>query len=418
MGKIELTPSELLNQSAEMNSLAGQYESLFSGVSSILNDVNANWSANLANNFGGKMKTAQSSFSNVTSMLKNGAEAARTSAENFQSIDSQLAKASEGYATDNIKATAVVSSTQTKLKSSWLDKLQKRISSGVHSINTGEAKAVNLFESAVSSVIENYKNKGCTWKFLKCGSAIAASIVAVTSAAAAWGMTAGSGGLGAPIASLVTVHSANTIANSFSDFYNCLLGDTEQVGEVNYLKSIDETILGKTWGDAVYNLGSIADAFFSVKALSGSLKQAPDMASAIKGAGSDLKAGAGGILGIAKDVFGGQTKLSHVKVQIDLLGKELTHLNDLNKCIGILEKVGKTTKKIGNSIFESVYGWTNPGDTYNSSITDLIFGENNSFSNIKEVYEGVKDVKDVFTPDTYSDLIDAYRADKIQYGNS
>ena len=44
MGKIQLTPEELLSQSQEMSSLKNQYESLFQSVDGILNDVNNSWS--------------------------------------------------------------------------------------------------------------------------------------------------------------------------------------------------------------------------------------------------------------------------------------------------------------------------------------------------------------------------------------
>lgn len=91
MAKIKLTPSELIAQGAEMNGLKSQYENLFLSVEGILQAVNQNWSANLSNNFSGKLKAAQDSFAGITVMLQNGAQAAVNSAGSFESLDSQLA---------------------------------------------------------------------------------------------------------------------------------------------------------------------------------------------------------------------------------------------------------------------------------------------------------------------------------------
>lgn len=90
--KILLTPAELQAQAVEMRTLAEDYEALFGNVGSTLNKVNGNWSANLANNFTGKITTAQRSFQLVTQELMNGAQIADTSAKTFESVDSQLAK--------------------------------------------------------------------------------------------------------------------------------------------------------------------------------------------------------------------------------------------------------------------------------------------------------------------------------------
>lgn len=92
MGKIELTPSELLSQSNELSSLAERYESLFSNVSSVLNNVNTGWSEILSNNFEGKILSAQKRFSGIVNALNQGANVANTSATSFENVDSLLAK--------------------------------------------------------------------------------------------------------------------------------------------------------------------------------------------------------------------------------------------------------------------------------------------------------------------------------------
>lgn len=82
-GNIKLTPEELLAQSTEMASIQSEFESLFSQVTSSLNNLNGSWSEALAGNFSGKISAAQKSFSAVAEMMANGATAARVSANTF-----------------------------------------------------------------------------------------------------------------------------------------------------------------------------------------------------------------------------------------------------------------------------------------------------------------------------------------------
>ena len=82
-GNIKLTPEELLAQSTEMASIQSEFESLFSQVTSSLNNLNGSWREALAGNFSGKISAAQKSFSAVAEMMANGATAARVSANTF-----------------------------------------------------------------------------------------------------------------------------------------------------------------------------------------------------------------------------------------------------------------------------------------------------------------------------------------------
>ncbi len=91
MAKIQLSPEELLSQSSEMAALEAEYENLFSGMNGILNSVNDSWSANLANNFSGKINTAKNSFQNLTALLRQGAQLASVSARNFVNADNASA---------------------------------------------------------------------------------------------------------------------------------------------------------------------------------------------------------------------------------------------------------------------------------------------------------------------------------------
>ena len=93
---IQLTPQELLSQSAEMLRLQEDFEELFSQSESLLNQVNENWSARLANNFSAKLLSAQKGFRQISDMLGAGGSLAADSARTMESVDSLLAKSMGG----------------------------------------------------------------------------------------------------------------------------------------------------------------------------------------------------------------------------------------------------------------------------------------------------------------------------------
>lgn len=90
--RIKLTPNELKGQASQMLALGNEFEQLFDGVVSDLNSVNRNWSANLANNFTGKITSAQGRFKHISDMLASGAAVANLSANNYEEADSLLTK--------------------------------------------------------------------------------------------------------------------------------------------------------------------------------------------------------------------------------------------------------------------------------------------------------------------------------------
>ncbi len=89
-GKISLTPEELLSQSQEMSSLCREFGSLFQKNQRILQQVNDNWSVNLARNFAGKITSAQRISSAITDMLDTGAKVAQSSAQAIKDVDQSL----------------------------------------------------------------------------------------------------------------------------------------------------------------------------------------------------------------------------------------------------------------------------------------------------------------------------------------
>ena len=221
MKQIQITPAELRTQAAELNSLRAEYESLFSNLNSVLNRTNDAWSENLSHNFVGKISSTQKSCSSILEALQWGSTAATKSAESFETVDNTLANGlNESAASDGgssaggsngggfrggrIKQgeTAPGSSgggfrgeeSTGDTKASWWDKIKEKVNTGKEKISTGVANAVDWTKGAVSTVVNDYKNKGVSWKIVKTAGAVASGIGAVVSAAA------GGGGKMSPLA--------------------------------------------------------------------------------------------------------------------------------------------------------------------------------------------------------------------------
>lgn len=431
MKQIQITPAELRTQAAELNSLRAEYESLFSNLNSVLNRTNDAWSENLSHNFVGKISSTQKSCSSILEALQWGSTAATKSAESFETIDNTLANGLNGNAASDGGSSAGGSNgggfrggrikegktapgssgggfrgeeSTGDTKASWWDKIKEKVNTGKEKISTGVANAVDWTKGAVSTVVNDYKNKGVSWKIVKTAGAVASGIGAVVSAAAAWGVTGGSAGLAAPAAVLVTAHSVNTLTSSFSDIYNCWFGDKEQVGNVNVLKSLDQKVLGETAGSIAYNVGSLTATIASISALVGKVKQAPDLWKAIKGTGKELKEGASNLWGLAGDVVKGNIPLSHLGAQLSLLNMSMENVNDVSKCFGIVTTAGKTTKKLADAVAEPIAKAINPDTNYGASFVEKIFGKD---STAAKAYKDVKGAASLFEKENYKTLGDA-----------
>lgn len=431
MKQIQITPAELRTQAAELNSLRAEYESLFSNLNSVLNRTNDAWSENLSHNFVGKISSTQKSCSSILEALQWGSTAATKSAESFETVDNTLANGLNGGEFGGGGGGGRIEGGETApgssgggfrgeestgdTKASWWDKIKEKVNTGKEMISTGVAKAVDWTKGAVSTVVNDYKNKGVSWKIVKTAGAVASGIGAVVSAAAAWGVTGGSAGLAAPAAVLVTAHSVNTLTSSFSDIYNCWFGDKEQVGNVNVLKSLDQKVLGETAGSIAYNVGSLTATIASISALVGKVKQAPDLWKAIKGTGKELKEGASNLWGLAGDVVKGNIPLSHLGAQLSLLNMSMENVNDVSKCVGIITTAGKTTKKLADAVAEPIAKAINPDTNYGASFVEKIFGKD---STAAKAYKDVKGAASLFEKENYKTLGDAYKADQLQTGNN
>ncbi|MCR4609908.1 MAG: hypothetical protein K5750_09485 [Eubacterium sp.] len=89
---IELDPQLLLEQSQQMNSIYGAFESLFSGLLSDLKGLNSSWSDMLSNNFTGKITAAQKSFMGSMGMIKTSSDSTKSVAEAMLGISASAGK--------------------------------------------------------------------------------------------------------------------------------------------------------------------------------------------------------------------------------------------------------------------------------------------------------------------------------------
>lgn len=94
--KIVLDAAELLSQSESLKSLGDEYDAMFTKVTSILNEMNDGWSENLANNFVGKISTAQKGFSKIVEMLMCGQTVAKEAATSFEDVNAVMARQISG----------------------------------------------------------------------------------------------------------------------------------------------------------------------------------------------------------------------------------------------------------------------------------------------------------------------------------
>ena len=393
MGKIQVTPELLLAQSAEMEALGREYESLFSGVTGTLNQMNGWWSPLLAHNFVGKISSAQRSFSDVVNMLSTGATAAKNSATTFSSVDSELAQVINGKGSDVNVGTAGGagsfggggssggrgSSRGFDTEAKWWDKIGHGVAAGaadfyediksdvldfaedVHDgaknlaedIKVGAAKVVDWGKDTVNYWVDNYKEKGWVYKTIQTGKAVASIAGAAIATAGLWGLTAGTAGVATPLAVVGTVYNANTVANAGADLYNIWFGDIEKVGETNILKTTLETAggavgkalgdeeLGETIGSVAYTAGSITSVVANVSGLAGKVIQTDGVS--LEAAAGEVKDGIKGVWDIATN-----TQINSIFNIKQAIGYDLTLLG---YTLPNLSQVGSIVNLFSNDIY-------------------------------------------------------------------
>ena len=251
-GEIKITPELLNNQAILLSSLQEEYESLFSSVSSDLNRMNGNWSSLLANNFSGKINSAQKSFSNVVSMLEAGAKAATESANTMQSVDQALAKMSLGDGNVGVKKkssgasspTGVVTKKKSSSKKKGLfDDICKSVGPAVKKakkkVKSVIKDAVKEVKDKVEELRKSYDEKGAVYEVVQ-GISIGLKVVKGVGKMAAGiaGLVAAvpSGGLTGPVAVLSIISGANDIFNGLTDAALIHEGMYNEVGKHNFMK--------------------------------------------------------------------------------------------------------------------------------------------------------------------------------------
>ncbi|MCM1244431.1 MAG: WXG100 family type VII secretion target [Roseburia sp.] len=319
MAGIKITPEELKGQAAQMTSLQSQYESLFRSVASELNGMNQNWSSLLANNFVGKINSAQKGFSVIESILQMGATAALQSAKTMKSMDSALAKM---FGDDAMlhrggsksisahggggKKLTVSKSNRPKAKTeknSWLKSVGKAVKKKASKVSSKIKKDVKNWVNDAKQLVEyakeSYNDHGLVYKVVEYGKAAVKVVAGATKAAVAIGTIAGTGGLGTVAAVAAFASGCNDIWNAVDDVKNIHNENYEKVGKTNALKNIMEEFgasigeelgneeLGKAVGNKAFYGLDLVGTIYSLGTSYDKLKQATP--SNFSKVGSELK---------------------------------------------------------------------------------------------------------------------------------
>ena len=116
----QLDTGLLLSQSQEMLSLKAAYEDLFANITQDLQGINSNWSSLLANNFAGKISSAQRTFLGTLGMLQNSAGSAAMVANAFSEFD--MTQAARILGVDNVSLNGLGDKAMSTLLNSALGK--------------------------------------------------------------------------------------------------------------------------------------------------------------------------------------------------------------------------------------------------------------------------------------------------------
>lgn len=256
-GNIKLTPEELLAQSTEMASIQSEFESLFSQVTSSLNNLNGSWSEALAGNFSGKISAAQKSFSAVAEMMANGATAARVSANTFSEPGAVLSLICGGGESGSFSGSSdllswIAENAQTGVNSN----LMIGAISKMTGVDAAGAKDIlgKVMKGDYEGVLDTVADKGIDW-VAGALSGDLGSDTWVGQLEEATGGTLGLAGLEKSFGKNVLGSTLGNAKNIVKDMY---FGDgnpayeLEQLGEMAWNSGAGSVI--KTTSDAAYNV--------------------------------------------------------------------------------------------------------------------------------------------------------------------
>ena len=256
-GNIKLTPEELLAQSTEMASIQSEFESLFSQVTSSLNNLNGSWSEALAGNFSGKISAAQKSFSAVAEMMANGATAARVGANTFSEPGAVLSLICGGGESGSFSGSSellswIAENAQTGVNSD----LMIGAISKMTGVDAAGAKDIlgKVMQGDYEGVLDTVADKGIDW-VAGALSGDLGSDTWVGQLEEATGGTLGLAGLEKSFGKNVLGSTLGNAKNIVKDMY---FGDgnpayeLEQLGEMAWNSGAGSVI--KTTSDAAYNV--------------------------------------------------------------------------------------------------------------------------------------------------------------------
>ena len=289
----QLDTALLLGQSQEMLSLKAAYENLFDTITQDLHGINASWSSLLANNFAGKISSAQRSFTGALGMLQNSAGSAAMVANAFAEFD--MTQAAKIMGVDNISwknmgdqamSTLLnsalgkrfieqfgdafsqdnIGDMYEKLPSSvkaWIKKLKKDAIKNYlkNNWNSDDSDVVDAIESALKMdwdvVIDKYEN-GDYLGVISEAEGVMGDVgeigikMIIEAAAEAQGLTLDSSDLGQYVK-----YTINLIEDGTEAATECLLGEPTIGKALNFAWSVTGKPVLDTAGDKVYKVVSL-----------------------------------------------------------------------------------------------------------------------------------------------------------------
>lgn len=286
----QLDTGLLLSQSQEMLSLKAAYDDLFANIAQDLQGINSNWSSLLANNFAGKISSAQRTFLGTLGMLQNSAGSAAMVANAFAEFD--MTQAAKIMGVDNIslenmggKAMSALLNSELgkrfveqfgdafsedslgdmydKLPSSvkaWIKKLKKDAIKDYlkNNLNSDDSKVVDAIESALKldwdAVIDKYE-KGDYLGIISEAEGVMGDVgeigveMIIEAVAEAQGLALDSADLGQYVK-----YTINLIEDGTEAATECLLGEPTIGKALNFAWSVTGKPVLDTAGDKVYKV--------------------------------------------------------------------------------------------------------------------------------------------------------------------
>ena len=255
MAEVKISPDELKRQATRMTALQEQYEILFRSVTAELKVMNQNWSPFLANNFSGKIDSAQKGFSAVERILEIGAAAALQSANTMESIDRALAKTMEtggvSLAGKHKSVSKIKQGGQHRTvkkgavgRASWFEQVGKAVCKKA-------SKVKSAVKKGIKKVTDSYYSHGTAYKIIEYGKCALKAAKGVAKVVAGVGTILGSAGGATPVAVLSIISGCNDIYNCMMDGANIYTAQYDKVGKTNGLKDT----MSKNMGDFVEAIG-------------------------------------------------------------------------------------------------------------------------------------------------------------------